>query len=165
MAEDTQGGLWTAFNLGGLTHWITNSAQHYDTPVNAWCVLADSHQQVWAGTSGSLSPQTGFGQGLYRLVDGSFQSVPESLPAGLKIFSLCQTLDGKVWAGGDTVLGGFDFAQWNFYSGKDGLPRSPVRALAEDANGTLWIGTEAEGLFSLRDGKISPASAPVKDIS
>ena len=29
----------------------------------------------------------------------------------------------------------------------------------------LWIGTEGGGLFTLRDGKISAANAPVKDIS
>ncbi|HEV2694485.1 MAG TPA: two-component regulator propeller domain-containing protein, partial [Verrucomicrobiae bacterium] len=165
VAEDGKGGIWSAFNLGGLTYWITNSAQHFHVPLNAWCVLVDSRQQVWAGTSGAISSQPGFGRGLYRLVDGNFQPVPAALAAGQKIFSLCQTHDGKVWVGGDSGLGSFDGNEWRFYSLNDGLPKSAVRALAEDTNGVLWIGTESEGLYALREGNISAITASVKDIS
>ncbi|MBW8864177.1 MAG: hypothetical protein JF609_04490, partial [Verrucomicrobia bacterium] len=155
-AEDKQGGLWTAFNLHGLTYWRTNSTQHFDMPLNAWCVLVDSHQQVWAGTSG---------QGVFRFVDGSFRPAPLALPAGRKIFSLCESHDGHIWAGGENGLASFDGQRWIHISAGEGLPKDAIRALAEDTNGVLWIGTESEGLFSLRDGKISAANAPVKDVS
>ena len=157
-AEDAAGGLWTTFNLHGLTYWLTNAAQHFDLgrENKAWSVLVDRRQQVWAGT---------LGEGLFHLVDGNFQPVFDALPAGQKIFSLGQGRAGKIWVGGENGLGSFDGANWEFFSAQAGLPKSPVRALAEDTNGVLWIGTESDGLFSLRDGKISPAAAPVKDIS
>ncbi len=156
LAEDVAGGLWTAFNLRGLTYWRTNSATRFDAPQNAWCVLADRREQVWAGTSG---------QGLFRLVDGSFQPVPAALPVGQKIFSLCESRDGKVFFGGENGLASFDGANWNYFTVNNGLPRSAVQALAEDKDGVLWIGTKSEGLFNLRDGKISAADSPLKDIS
>ena len=158
VAEDAQGGLWTTFNLHGLTYWLTNSAQHFDLgrENKAWCVLVDPHQQAWAGT---------LGEGLFRFVDGNFQPVFDAAPAGQKIFALGSGSAGKIFAGGENGLGSFDGAQWKFFSASDGLPKSAVRALAEDTNGILWIGTESDGLFSLRDGKISAAAAPVKDIS
>jgi signal transduction histidine kinase len=40
-----------------------------------------------------------------------------------------------------------------------------VRALAEDTNGVLWIGTETEGLFTLKDGMFRAESPLMKDIS
>ncbi len=157
-AEDAAGGLWAAFNLRGLTYSLTNSATHFDLgrENKAWCVLVDRQQQVWAGSSG---------EGLFRLSDGNFQPVGEAVPVGGKIFSLGQDQAGKIFAGGENGLGQFDGTNWNFFPTAAGLPKSAVRALAADTNGTLWIGTESDGLFTLRDGKISPANAPVKDIS
>ena len=156
-AEDASGGLWTAFNLRGLTCWRTNAATQFalGRENRAWCVFVDQRQQVWAGSSG---------EGLFRLAGGNFQPVPEALPAGLKIFSLGQDLAGRVLVGGDSGLGRFDGTNWSFFSTANGLPKSAVRSFAADTNGTLWIGTESEGLFSLREDKISPAHAPVKDI-
>ena len=157
-AEDGQGGLWTAFNLRGLTYWLTNSAQHFNLgrENRAWCVLVDARQQVWAGSSG---------EGLFRFNQGIFQPVPEAAAVGAKIFSLCQSHGENIFVGGENGLGCHDGTQWKFFSTTNGLPKNDVRALAEDTNGVLWIGTKSEGLFALRDGKISPASAPVKDIS
>src|SRR6202012_4960158 len=40
-----------------------------------------------------------------------------------------------------------------------------VRAIAESTNGSLWIGTEGGGLFTVNAGKISAVNAPVRDIS
>ncbi len=158
VAEDAQGGLWTTYNLHGLTYWRTNVAQHFELgrENRAWCVLVDSAQQVWAGSSG---------EGLFRLVDGVFQAVPEAAAVGEKVFSLCQNHEGTLFVGGENGLGRFDGTNWEFFSASSGLPKSAVRALAADTNGTLWVGTESDGLFSLRDGKVSLVNAPVKDIS
>jgi len=158
VAEDAQGGLWTAFNLRGLTYWFTNSAQHYDIPPdnNAWTVLVDNSQQVWAGT---------IGRGLYRWEDGSFKLVTGALISGTKVFSLIATHAGNVLAGCENGLASFDGQTWKAYNAASGLPKSPVRALAEDTNGAVWIGTEADGLFQLSDGKISKIESPLKDIS
>ena len=157
-AEDAQGGLWVAFNSSGLSYWRTNSANDFriGNKGNAWSVLVDSRQQVWAGTRD---------EGLFRFMSYYFQPVSAAEKVGRHIFALFQGRDGKIWAGGEQGLGCFDGQEWEIFTARDGLPKNAVRALAEDANGNLWIGTEGGGLFTLRDGKISSANAPVKDIS
>jgi signal transduction histidine kinase/ligand-binding sensor domain-containing protein len=157
-AEDARGGLWAAFNAQGLVYSLAGQTRNFGigTFSNAWSVLVDRQQQVWAGTRG---------EGLFRFVDGRFQEVPAALKIGRQIFALFPGRDGKLWVGGDNGLGGYDGQNWKFFSVHDGLPPNAVRALADDDRGNLWIGTEGGGLFLLRDGKISPVAAPVKDIS
>jgi ligand-binding sensor domain-containing protein/signal transduction histidine kinase len=157
VAVDVQGGIWVAFNSRGLTYSLTNASRDFriGSKNNAWSVLVDDRQQVWAGTRD---------EGLFRLESGSFRPVSA---AGIAppICALFQSRDGKLWVGGQGGLGCYDGHDWTVFSTGDGLPPNPVRALAEDAKGAIWIGTESGGLFTLRDGKISAANAPVKDIS
>ncbi len=158
ISADAPGGLWVAFNSHGLAYWISNSVTSHGigTSSNAWTVLVDRQQQVWAGTRG---------EGLFRFSGGVFQPVFEAQKIGREIFVLYEDRAGKIWAGGENGLGNFDGLWWNFLSASDGLPASPVRALAEDTKGILWIGTERDGLFQWHAGKISCARAPVDDIS
>jgi signal transduction histidine kinase/streptogramin lyase len=155
--QDAQGGFWATFNSRGLTYSLTNSLQTFGIGKgsNAWSVLVDSRQQVWAGTSG---------EGLFRFNSPSFQSVSTAEKIGPDIFALFESRDGKIWAGGENGLGSYDGQDWKIFNASNGFPPNAVRAIAEDTNGNLWIGTEA-GLFSLRDGKISAEAAPVNDIS
>ena len=159
VAEDDQGGLWVAFNSRGLSYWRTNSATDYGIGAgsNAWTVLVDNHQQVWAGTRG---------EGLFRFRSYYFQPVGAAGKVGRQIFVLFQSRDGTIWAGGENGLGGStDGESWKFYATAEGLPPNAVRALGEDEKGNLWIGTDGGGLFEMRAGKISDAHAPVRDIT
>jgi ligand-binding sensor domain-containing protein/signal transduction histidine kinase len=158
VAPDAAGGLWVAFNSHGLAYWQTNSATGYGIGVssNAWTVLVDKHQQIWAGTRG---------EGLFRFMSYYFQPVLEAGKIGHEIYALFEDRAGKIWVGGENGLGNFDGTNWNIFTTRDGLPTGAVRALAEDAQGNLWIGTERDGLFVLNTGKISSAHAPVSDIS
>ena len=157
LAEDSAGGLWATFNAQGLTYSLTNDIRHFGvgTYSNAWCVLVDRQQRIWAGTRG---------EGLFKLETGA--SVPAGPPgsAYANFFSLLEDRAGRIWAGSDSSLGCFDGQAWRSYAGADGLPPYAVRALAEDSKGTLWIGTEA-GLYTLRGNKVLPTNAPITDIS
>ena len=157
-AEDAAGGLWVTFNAHGLVYSQTNSVNHFGIGQgsNAWSVLVDRRQQVWAGTRT---------EGLFHFVLGGFQPVREAGKIGPQIFSLFESTDGKLWVGGENGLGSFDGQDWRIFSASDGLPPNAVRALTEDAPGNLWIGTDGGGLFTLRDGKISAVASPVKNIS
>jgi signal transduction histidine kinase/ligand-binding sensor domain-containing protein len=157
-AEDAAGGLWVTYNARGLVYSLTNSQNYFGIGrgSNAWSVLVDRRQNVWAGTSL---------EGLFRFDGGDFQPVAAAQKIGPQIFALFESRDGKIWAGGQNGLGSFDGQSWKIFSAADGLPPAAVRALAEDANSNLWIGTDGGGIFSLRDGKFFPANAPVKDIS
>ncbi len=158
IAADAAGGLWVAFNSHGMSYWLTNATTSYGigTSSNAWTVLVDHRQQVWAGTRG---------EGLFKFAAGYFQPVFTAQKVGREIFVLYEDRAGTLWAGGENGLGKFDGTNWNFLTANDGLPASSVRALADDAQGNLWIGTERDGLFQLNAGKITPMPAPVNDIS
>jgi signal transduction histidine kinase/ligand-binding sensor domain-containing protein len=158
VAQDAAGGLWVAFNSHGLAFWLTNVATSYGigNSSNAWTVLVDRHQQVWAGTRG---------EGLFQFESNYFRPVLGAEKIGREIFALFEDHAGIIWVGSENGLGRFDGTNWNFFTPRDGLPNSAVRALAEGAPGNLWIGTERDGLFQLSGGKISPVHAPVNDIS
>ena len=131
ISEDSSGGLWVAFNAHGLTYALTNSVSNFaiGQGSNAWSVLVDRDQQVWAGTRG---------EGLFRFESGNFQSVTNAEEAGKQFFALLQDRKGTIWAGGDNGLAGYDGQNWRVYfTGAEGLPPSPVRALAEDAKGEI----------------------------
>ncbi|HTB85869.1 MAG TPA: two-component regulator propeller domain-containing protein [Candidatus Sulfotelmatobacter sp.] len=158
VAQDANGGLWVTYNAHGLAYTLTNSAEIFGIgrSSNAWSVLVDRNQNVWAGTSS---------EGLFRLTDGAFQPVIPAAGIGLQIFAQFETRDGKVWFGSQNGLASFDGTDWRIFSTTDGLPSNPVRALAEDANTNLFIGTDGGGIFSMNAGKLSPVNAPVKDVS
>ena len=157
-AEDAKGGLWVAFNAHGLVYSLSNSVEHFGIGQgsNAWSVLVDGQQRVWAGT---------LGEGLFRFDAGEFAPVPEVEHAGEQIFSLFQGRNGEIWVGSESGLWEFDGTGWKIFSQGDGLPANAVCALADDAGGNLWIGTAGGGLYALRNGRISTVTAPAKDIS
>jgi ligand-binding sensor domain-containing protein len=165
LAEDNHGGLWTAFNALGVSYRAANSVQDFGVgqASNAWTVLVDKKQQVWAGT---------LGEGLFQLQDNRFQPATGAIILGpnIFIFALFESRDGQLWAGTQNGLGNFDGKNWKLFTTRDGLSGNAVRAIAEDAGGNLWIGTESRGLNLFKNGKFTSYHAdggelPGDDIS
>jgi ligand-binding sensor domain-containing protein/signal transduction histidine kinase len=158
IAADGQGAVWAAFNRRGVTRVQTNSATDFSVGNlnNAWSVLVDANQNIWAGTRD---------EGVFKFDGANFMPVAAARKIGPQIFSQFQSRDGRVWFGGQDGLASFDGTDWKTFSTADGLPANPIRALAEDANTNLFIGTDGGGIFQLRAGKILAVNAPVKDIS
>lgn len=156
-AEDAEGGLWASFNLRGVSHWTTNGVLHYGVGRDSkpGPVLVDGQERIWVGTSG---------EGLFQFRDGNSLPVPTG-PAGTNIYVLFLGRDGTVWAGGRNGLAGYGQRGMEFYSAAEGLPERPVRALADDAQGNLWIGTGGGGLYRLRQGEIASMASPLRDIA
>ena len=108
LSEDEHGGLWAAFNAHGLSYWITNSAQDFGVGrySNAWTVLVDRQQQVWAGTRD---------EGLFQFQTNHFQPVPGAEILGPQIFALvrrsrtdsCGRAPRTVWRAGTDRTGKF----------------------------------------------------------
>jgi ligand-binding sensor domain-containing protein/signal transduction histidine kinase len=107
---------------------------------------------LWIGTSG----------GLVRF-DGTHFTVydRQNTPAihENSVFCLMVARDGALWIG--TEGGGlarYSDGQFHSWTTQDGLSNDFVRTLAEDASGTLWVGTDngllrfAQGHFARVDG-------------
>ena len=68
--------------------------------------------------------------------------------------AVLQTRDGYMWFGGYSGLTRYDgrkYTVWNAMS-QNSFNSSSVRALYEDGNGTLWIGTNDKGLVGYKNG-------------
>jgi len=157
---DASGGLWAAYNAYGVTHWLTNSVQDFGVGrgSNAWTVLVDHKQQVWAGTRG---------EGLFQFQAGRFQPAPGTATLGRQIFTLFQDQKDQLWAGTENGLARWNGEDWRIYTTPDGFV---ARAIAENAEGDLWVGTESQGLYFFKDGKFlsyqkSPDGLPGNGIS
>ena len=163
LSEDARGGLWTAFNFHGLSYYFTNSAQEFGVGIfsNAWSVLVDNRQQVWAGTRG---------EGLFQFQTNHFQPARGAKILGPQIFALFEDNTGQLWAGTEKGLARWNGQDWKIFTTRDGLSENVVRALAEDAEGNLWMGRRVGGLNFLKAGKLISYQAeksglPGNDIS
>jgi len=81
---------------------------------------------------------------------GSEQGLPHTTVA-----AILQTRDGYLWFGTELGLARFDGVRFVVFDRKNTpeLKSNVVRALAEDSEGTLWIGTSGGGLTQFRNGK------------
>jgi signal transduction histidine kinase/streptogramin lyase len=146
VSEDARGGLWMAFNAHGTFYRNTNLANGFGVgqSSNAWTVLVDSKQQVWAGTRG---------EGLFQFQTNHFQPAPGAGILGRQIFALFEDRAGQLWAGTTNGLACWNGEAWKIYTTRDDLSENVVHAIAEDAGGNLWIGTESRGLNLFKAGK------------
>lgn len=77
------------------------------------------------------------------------------------VASLCLRMDGGVWAAG------FDGKLYRNSPRERGVfemvweAGAPIRAIAEESTGKLWIGTDGAGLFSFQEGERAPVPVTV----
>src|SRR5262249_34669413 len=62
---------------------------------------------------------------------------------------------GSLWIGGQSGLTRMTKGRFTAWAEQDGLPSNHVRALYEDAEHTLWIGTTDGGLGRFKDGRFT----------
>ena len=102
--------------------------------VQAFAQTPDGY--LWIGTTG----------GLLRFDGAHFTVFDQNNTPALhenSIFCLLVSSDGALWIG--TEGGGlarYLYGQFRSWTSKDGLSNDFVRALAQDANGTIWAGTD-----------------------
>ena len=89
----------------------------------------------------------------WRVQDGYFRGAPESI---------AQTTDGYIWVGTDSGIVRFDgarFVPWNPPEGER-LGASSIIQLLGSADGSLWVGSQENGLFRWHHGRLTPYALP-----
>jgi ligand-binding sensor domain-containing protein len=110
---------------------------------NAYTAATDIYGVGWLGTAGGLSSY-----------DGEWHGVNGKIGV---VWDIEVDANGTKWVGTDLglyVLEGYG-TEWDHFSGRvriydssnSPLPDSPVKALAFDADGALWIGTGGGGIY------------------
>lgn len=95
-----------------------------------------------------INPKDVFAEDSSNLEDWIVYEYDESngLPTG-EANTVLQTNDGYIWIGSYGGLIRFDGTIFRNYSGEGKIPSSSIRALFEDSQGRLWIGTNDKGVY------------------
>jgi signal transduction histidine kinase/ligand-binding sensor domain-containing protein len=139
-------GVWV-YRKDSRKGWFTY--KHFQTTPHAGMPLAhtflqDREKNLWIGT---------YGQGLLQCLDQKF-SVAAKLPPGKEVSGFVQDPDGLFWVG--TQQGAYLLdasrqpSQLQLVPALEGLP---ISSLAFSTDGSLWIGSDGQGLFQYQPEK------------
>jgi ligand-binding sensor domain-containing protein len=149
--EDRQGSVWLATG-GGLVRLdgsrMTTFTVRDGLPAERILSLAEDHDGgLWVGTNGG---------GLARLVAGRFTAytAADGLPGDV-IFGLHVDRHGRVWIGGQGLARWTTGDTFERIGQQDGLAAGIIVVFAEEADGTLWFGSDDGGLSRYRNGRFT----------
>lgn len=129
-----------------------------NTSIN--CVLKDRNGFMWIGTASGLYRYDGYSVKTFRGVEGKETSV---LNNGIR--NVMEDAEGRLWIDADE--------KWRIYdplTGEETDDISPLQkrlgikgrisALLIDGDYDFWIGTDTDGIYHVRKGKVSHISLP-----
>jgi ligand-binding sensor domain-containing protein len=97
---------------------------------------------------------------LQRLAQGQLQPfIAPELPAELNVTHFLEDREGNLWVGSVTGLFRLEPKRLRVYSRRDGLRSDDTQAVAEGADGTIWVGM-GEGISGIRSGQVVNLPAP-----
>jgi diguanylate cyclase (GGDEF)-like protein len=143
IAEGTDGTLW-AGGAGGLFGYSAGSWKNW--------TRADglSNQEVLslgAGADGTMWTGYRYGGGIDRIhpqPDGiAIEKAVQRLGSDGLVYFLEFDASGRLWVGTERGVDTWDGSSWGHYDSRDGLAWDDcnLNAFAEEADGTVWIGT------------------------
>ena len=145
LCRDTQSRLWVGTEDGqGL--WSYNPAAkawtHFpasaDLSGDIYAIACDKAGRIWAGGLSGVSVYNGKEWRQYGLTDG---------PLGTRLFALAVSpKDGGVWGATEAGLFRYANSHWTYFTRADGLPSDQAQALAFAPDGTLYVGTQCDGI-------------------
>ena len=147
---DREGSLWIGTFGGGLnrlrdTPFTTYGAKEGLSSDHIWSVFEDREDCLWIGTQ----------VGLDMMVDG----IPSPYAGraemeGKPVMALFQDGEGRLWVGTHGYgLWRLQDGAWTTWTEEHGLADNIVFTINQDANGTIWAGTQA-GLTRIIDDEL-----------
>lgn len=149
-AWTAQGDLWVSSQDQGVAQWSSRDSSWVTFGVadglpNRYvrCLLVDSWDNVWMGTSGSgLCKYTGLPFVYFDRKNG----LPEQA-----VYSILEDRDCRIWLGNGLTVGYLESDKFVDLRDSPGFRRSKSKSILEDKKGRIWIGTEGQGAALLTD--------------
>jgi len=160
IVADQKGSLWVATDqgvamLGGNGQWNVFKTESGLPDNSVYTIYPDTKGELWVGTS------TG-GVAKFNRGKGAFESFADLSNLGVyDVYSILQSADGNFWFSGGNVAR-YDPAtdKWAGVSTDGSLPVNSVLSAGMDDQGTLYFGTDQNGLARYANGKLDVALVP-----
>lgn len=158
--EDRKGQLWIGTEYGGLNqfnrekenfhHYFCSGSQPLLNNATVTAIQEDSNGNLWVGTSTHLYKMEGENK-ITLIKPANLDSLPEYI----RVIETDPT--GKIWLG--TNNGIYVYNPDNNNINKIILTRNPtlnqeIWAIYSDQDGTIWVGTYANGLFTVNSSTL-----------
>jgi sugar lactone lactonase YvrE len=157
LAQDKNGAIWIGTEDEGVwrydekvpegKRWRQFTTKDGIGDDNAYAVACDHQGRIWIGhLNHGVSVYNGQSWKNYDVLDG---------PLGERIFDIAVAPnDGAVWIATNAGLTRYSPQKddWTYYTRADGLPSDQIAALAFNAKGDLFAGTQCDGLAIARAG-------------
>jgi len=145
LAVNPDGSLWIGGEPGGLRQLNPRTKQvrvaresEGAVPTGVRSLVVDEDGRVW------VAAQSGLYRSASSIPFGSrfnFERlVPEGTQNGESFSKVFEDSRGQIWAAGDLGLARYAGGHWVRYTTRDGLKSNQVAHVAEEADGTLWVG-------------------------
>jgi PAS domain S-box-containing protein len=140
VSEPAPGRLLVATHGGGLLEWDASSGKFSPpiTTTNRALGAESTITAAWRDRKG-VTWTAIYGRGLFRLIDGSLESVPRSEVPARNIYVLHEDPSGRLWIGADSGLASHLDGVFTRHGTNEGIPRSRVMAITADAQGSVWL--------------------------
>ena len=150
-ATDSSGVLWAAGMWGlarfdGARFHATRVADGF--PAGILSLAADPAGGLWAGTAKGLAHIRG---GDVEILGPAAEAAAEPPVAHV----LYTDRDGNLWLGTDNGLLRFRDGEFVRHGAGEGLSSDRILSIAEDREGSLWIGTSDGGLNRIKEQRIA----------
>lgn len=145
--EDLRGVVWIGGDQGLYRAVSGDRLEHIDgrgrvPAVFVRSIVEDRNGHIWVSGTSLLEFSS----------NSLLREIP--LPGGPSrnlVTSLCQTVDGTLWAG--TVSGLYRITALGRFERAEDIP-AQVSVIRQTGDGTLWIGTVSRGIYYRRGGKL-----------
>ena len=150
IAWTVKGDLWVATQDQGAANWSSRDSVWTTYGISdglpnryVRCLLVDSWDNVWMGTSGSgLCRYTGLPFVYFDRKNG----LPEQA-----VYSLLEDKDCRIWMGNGQTVGYLQEERFVNLSDQPGFKRSKFKSMAQDKESRIWLGSEGEGVALVSD--------------
>jgi len=158
MARDLQGRVWigtedegvfcldSAATDGQMTNYTAENGLGDDS---AYAIACDKLGRIWVGTlNHGVSVYNGVRWQNYSAVADKDHNILAG-PLGDRVFAIAiSPVDGDVWIATDAGLTRYSVQKdsWSYITQDDGLPSDQTSSLAFASDGTLYVGTQCDGI-------------------